>query len=305
MASQKNILNFFKPLSVKRPLTNMSDNEGNMLHKKAKLDTINENKDITPREKNNVSKQSPFFSNYIQAKIKLVSKRYPVLHPNIGESWFEALSSEFGKPYFTKLSQFLVAERASHTVYPPDDQVWTWTHTCPISKVKVVILGQDPYHNPQQAHGLCFSVPTGVPTPPSLLNIYQELRRDIPGFEAPRHGNLIGWARQGVLLLNAVLTVRAHNANSHKDQGWEQLTDAAVKHISDNSQNVVFLLWGSYAQKKAAAVDKKRHHLLMSTHPSPLSAHRGFLGCGHFSRCNELLKEHGKKPIDWGDLPEK
>ncbi|XP_069691832.1 uracil-DNA glycosylase-like isoform X1 [Periplaneta americana] len=299
MACQKNIMNFFKPVAVKRPLSNIVDNDTN---KKPKVENVNETLEADKCKE--VNKNSPFFSKYIQAKIKLTSKRFPALHPNIGESWFEALSSEFGKPYFKKLSEFLAKERASNTVYPPEHQVWTWTHTCHISKVKVVILGQDPYHNPRQAHGLCFSVSAGVPPPPSLLNMYKELERDIPGFQTPRHGNLIGWARQGVLLLNACLTVRAHNANSHKDQGWENLTDAVVKYISDNSRNVVFLLWGSYAQKKAASVDKKKHHLLMSTHPSPLSAHRGFLGCGHFSRCNELLKEKGKKPIDWGDLPE-
>lgn len=306
MSCQKNILNFFKPLTVKRPLSCINDNEREIPNvKKPELDCNHEKEDPTSKEKSTeTNRKSRFFNNHVQAKIKLVSKRYPALHVNIGASWFEALSPEFGKPYFGKLSQFLVAERASHMVYPPEDQVWTWTRTCPISQVKVVILGQDPYHNPRQAHGLCFSVPSGVPPPPSLLNMYKELSRDIPGFEAPHHGNLFGWARQGVLLLNACLTVRAHSANSHKDQGWEQLTDAVVKYISDNSRGVVFLLWGSYAQKKAAAVNKKRHHLLMSTHPSPLSAHRGFLGCGHFSRCNELLIGHGKKPIDWGDLPQ-
>ncbi|XP_069691833.1 uracil-DNA glycosylase-like isoform X2 [Periplaneta americana] len=251
MACQKNIMNFFKPVAVKRPLSNIVDNDTN---KKPKVENVNETLEADKCKE--VNKNSPFFSKYIQAKIKLTSKRFPALHPNIGESWFEALSSEFGKPYFKKLSEFLAKERASNTVYPPEHQVWTWTHTCHISKVKVVILGQDPYHNPRQAHGLCFSVSAGVPPPPSLLNMYKELERDIPGFQTPRHGNLIGWARQGVLLLNACLTVRAHNANSHKDQGWENLTDAVVKYISDNSRNVVFLLWGSYAQKKAASVDK-------------------------------------------------
>ncbi|XP_021919941.1 uracil-DNA glycosylase-like isoform X2 [Zootermopsis nevadensis] len=270
MSCQKKILNFFKPLSPKRPLLNVTDNIENQPNKKLKPepDINGQREDFTSGGNNKeIVGNSPFFYSYVRAKIKLTSKRFPALHTNIGETWFQALSPEFGKPYFAKLSQFLVAERASHTVYPPEDQVWTWTHMCPVSQVKVVILGQDPYHNPQQAHGLCFSVPARVPPPPSLLNMYKELSRDIPGFEAPNHGNLIGWARQGVLLLNACLTVRAHNANSHKDQGWEQLTDAVVKHISDNSRGVIFLLWGSYAQKRAAAVDKT----VLQQQPGPRS----------------------------------
>jgi len=165
-----------------------------------------------------------------------------------------------------------------------------------------VIIGQDPYHGPGQAHGLCFSVPKGIRPPPSLVNIYKEMAQDIDGFEIPDHGNLIGWARQGVLLLNACLTVRAHSANSHKDQGWELLTSSVIKWISDNSRGVVFLLWGSYAQKRAEVVDKKKHRLLYAPHPSPLSAHRGFLGCQHFSKCNQLLRDQGKAAIDWKDL---
>ncbi|PSN50218.1 Uracil-DNA glycosylase [Blattella germanica] len=332
MASQKNILNFFKPLSVKRPLSTVI-NDLDPPTKKIKDENNGKETDapspvnLSSSTAGGTNKNSPYFQKYLQAKIKLISRRYPALHPNIGETWFDALAPEFGKPYFLKiyfyiqefqssitetsklrflihlfpqLSQFLTAERQSHTIFPPEEEVWTWTHKCSVNEVKVVILGQDPYHNPR----LCFSVQKGVPPPPSLLNMYKELQRDIPGFVAPKHGNLTGWAKQGVLLLNACLTVRAHNANSHKDKGWEQLTDAVVKYISDNNRGVVFLLWGSYAQKKAAAVDKKKHHLLMSTHPSPLSAHRGFLGCGHFSRCNELLKNQNKKAIDWGDLHE-
>ncbi|KAK3932222.1 Uracil-DNA glycosylase [Frankliniella fusca] len=262
----------------------------------------------TPPNKNTQDKtiMSPFgMLTPLQclARIKSQVAKTPALHPSIGSSWFFALQTEFKKPYFAKLSEFVTRERQRGTVYPPADQVWTWTTKVPIRDIKVVILGQDPYHNPGQAHGLCFSVPKGVPPPPSLLNMYKELATDIPGFTAPKHGYLEGWAEQGVLLLNACLTVRANSPNSHKDQGWEQLTDAVIKYISEKNRNVVFLLWGSYAQKKGMVVDKKKHHILKTVHPSPLSAHRGFLGCKHFSQCNELLHKAGKKPIDWSHLP--
>ncbi|XP_050964876.1 uracil DNA glycosylase a isoform X1 [Labeo rohita] len=220
----------------------------------------------------------------------------------IGESWKKALNAEFGKPYFRSLMSFVAEERQKHTIYPPSNEVFTWTQTCNIKDVKVVILGQDPYHGPNQAHGLCFSVQRPVPPPPSLVNIFKELASDIEGFEQPGHGDLTGWAKQGVLLLNAVLTVRAHQANSHKDKGWETFTDAVIHWLSTNMQGLVFILWGSYAQKKGAAIDKKRHHVLQTVHPSPLSAHRGFFGCKHFSKTNELLKKSGKKPIDWKAL---
>ncbi|XP_052412490.1 uracil-DNA glycosylase-like isoform X2 [Carassius gibelio] len=223
--------------------------------------------------------------------------------PNgIGESWMKALSAEFGKPYFKLLMSFVAEERQKHTIYPPENEVFTWTQTCDIKDVKVVILGQDPYHGPNQAHGLCFSVQRPVPPPPSLVNIFKELASDIEGFEQPGHGDLTGWAKQGVLLLNAVLTVRAHQANSHKDKGWETFTDAVIHWLSTNMQGLIFILWGSYAQKKGAAIDKKRHNVLQTVHPSPLSAHRGFFGCKHFSKTNELLKKSGKKPIDWKAL---
>jgi len=238
--------------------------------------------------------------NRLLAQIKLQAKKTPALHPNIGASWYRALAPEFTKPYFAKLSEFVVKERNNHTVYPTEEDVWSWTRYCQIKEVKVVILGQDPYHNPRQAHGLCFSVPHGVACPPSLLNMYKELQVDIPGFQPPGHGNLTGWAEQGVLLLNASLTVRAHNANSHKDQGWEQLTDAVIKYLNERLAGVVFLLWGSYAQKKGACISKKKHHVLTSVHPSPLSVHRGFFGCRHFSQANALLKKQGHTPIDWG-----
>lgn len=222
---------------------------------------------------------------------------------NMGSSWKQALGAEFSKPYFKELSKFVCEERRKGKVYPPADQVFTWTQTCKITDVKVVILGQDPYHGDGQAHGLCFSVPRGIQPPPSLGNMYKELSADIEGFTHPGHGTLTGWAKQGVLLLNACLTVRAHQANSHAGKGWEQFTDATIKWLNANTSGTVFLLWGAYAQKKGACIDKKKHHVLKSVHPSPLSAHRGFLGCKHFSQCNTLLKKSGKSPIDWTKLP--
>ncbi|KAM4577846.1 uracil-DNA glycosylase isoform 1-T1 [Fundulus diaphanus] len=230
---------------------------------------------------------------------RLVSAQSP---PGCGESWRKELAAEFGKPYFKRLMHFVSEERKRYTVYPPAEQVFTWTQTCSIRDVKVVILGQDPYHGPDQAHGLCFSVKRPVPPPPSLENMYKELASDIEGFQHPGHGDLTGWAKQGVLLLNAVLTVRAHQANSHKDKGWEAFTDAVVQWLSSNLEGVVFMLWGSYAQKKGASINRKRHHVLQAVHPSPLSAHRGFFGCRHFSKANELLEKCGKSPIDWKAL---
>ncbi|KAI5133425.1 uracil-DNA glycosylase [Manis pentadactyla] len=237
--------------------------------------------------------------NKAAALLRLAARNVPV---GFGESWKKHLSVEFRKPYFIKLMGFVAEERKHYTVYPPPHQVFTWTQMCDIRDVKVVILGQDPYHGPSQAHGLCFSVQRPVPPPPSLENIYKELCTDIDGFAHPGHGDLSGWAKQGVLLLNAVLTVRAHQANSHKERGWEQFTDAVVSWLNQNSDGLVFLLWGSYAQKKGSAIDRKRHHVLQTAHPSPLSVYRGFFGCRHFSKTNELLQKSGKAPINWKDL---
>ncbi|XP_042344106.1 uracil DNA glycosylase a isoform X1 [Plectropomus leopardus] len=230
---------------------------------------------------------------------RLASAQTP---PGFGESWRRGLSTEFGKPYFKQLMNYVAEERKRHTVFPPAEQVFSWTQMCDIRDVKVVILGQDPYHGPNQAHGLCFSVKRPVRPPPSLENMYKELMSDIEGFQHPGHGDLTGWSRQGVLLLNAVLTVRAHQANSHKDQGWETFTDAVVQWLSNNLEGLVFMLWGSYAQKKGASINRKRHHVLQTVHPSPLSAHRGFFGCKHFSKANELLEKSGKTPINWKAL---
>ncbi|XP_028559693.2 uracil-DNA glycosylase isoform X2 [Podarcis muralis] len=233
---------------------------------------------------------------------RLASRLGSLAPPEVAPDWRLALAGEFAKPYFAQLMDFVAAERKRYTVYPAVHQVFTWTQMCSIRDVKAVILGQDPYHGPNQAHGLCFSVQRPVPPPPSLENIYKELAEDIEGFSHPGHGDLTGWAKQGVLLLNAVLTVRAHQANSHKEKGWEQFTDAVVSWLNSNLDGVVFMLWGAYAQRKGSSIDRKRHHVLQTAHPSPLSVHRGFFGCKHFSKTNELLKKSGKKPIDWSTL---
>lgn len=217
------------------------------------------------------------------------------LHP----SWLDHLIGEFEQPYMQQLKAFLVAEKQQGKVIcPPSKNIFNAFNSTPLDQVKVVILGQDPYHGPNQAHGLCFSVLPGVPTPPSLQNMYKELQRDL-GLPIPPHGCLQDWANQGVLLLNATLTVEQARAGSHQGRGWEIFTDKAVKLVNDYCSGVVFLLWGSYAQKKAAFVDARKHFVLKAPHPSPLSAHRGFIGCGHFSKTNEYLLQQKKSPIDW------
>jgi len=218
----------------------------------------------------------------------------------IADSWAKVLKTEFDQPYFSKLMAFLATEHERKMkVYPPAEEVFSWSDACHFKDVKVVILGQDPYHGPGEAHGLCFSVKKGVQIPPSLRNMYKELSTDIKGFEPPRHGYLGSWAEQGVLLLNSVLTVRHKSAASHKDQGWEKFTDAVIAAIDKHNTNVVFILWGNYAKKKGAKVDKQKHFVMSGTHPSPLSAMRGFFGCKHFSKANAYLKERGRIPIDW------
>ncbi|XP_070619441.1 uracil-DNA glycosylase [Erythrolamprus reginae] len=233
---------------------------------------------------------------------KLAARTASYIPAELGQSWRVSLAGEFTKPYFAQLMTFVAEERKRCTVYPPQHQVFSWTQLCDIHDVKVVILGQDPYHGPNQAHGLCFSVQRPVPPPPSLENIYKELAVDIEGFSHPGHGDLTGWAKQGVLLLNAVLTVRAHQANSHRERGWEQFTDAVVSWLNKNLDGLVFMLWGAYAQKKGSSIDRKRHHVLQTAHPSPLSVHRGFFGCKHFSKTNGLLRKSGKPVIDWKAL---
>ena len=216
----------------------------------------------------------------------------------IEESWKSRLQSEFDKPYFAQLVSFVRQEYSQHKCYPPAKLIFNAFELCPFDKLKVVLLGQDPYHEPGQAHGLCFSVNDGVPFPPSLLNIFKEIKDDC-GTEIPTSGNLMRWARQGVLLLNATLTVREHQAGSHQRQGWETFTDAVISTISREKDHVVFILWGSYAQSKMPLIDKTRHLVLRSSHPSPLSAYRGFFGNHHFSRANKFLSEHGLAEIKW------
>lgn len=220
------------------------------------------------------------------------------INPTIEESWKNNLIDEFNKPYFIKLKSFLVSEKKSHTIFPPGKLIFNAFNTTPFNKVKVVILGQDPYHGHGQAHGLCFSVPIGIGLPPSLVNIFKEIQNDL-GLPIPNHGNLEKWAKQGVLLLNATLTVRAHQAGSHQKMGWETFTDAAIQALSSNRSGLVFLLWGSYAQAKAQLIDETRHHILTAPHPSPLSVYRGFFGCKHFSKTNEILAKQGLETIDW------
>jgi uracil-DNA glycosylase len=213
-------------------------------------------------------------------------------------SWKKRLEPEFHKPYFESLVSFVKSAYQSTTVYPPGKFIFKAFEMCPLDQVKVVILGQDPYHGPGQAHGLCFSVPEGISHPPSLMNIFKEIKNDM-GTSVPTSGNLERWANQGVLLLNATLTVQAHQAASHQGKGWESFTDAAIRALASERSHVVFMLWGSYAQKKGDFIDGSRHLVLKAPHPSPLSAHRGFFGCCHFSKANTYLISHGIAPIQW------
>ena len=216
----------------------------------------------------------------------------------IEATWKERLYGEFEKTYFNDLVGFVKEEYHNQTVYPPGPEIFNAFDHCPYDKVRVVILGQDPYHGPGQAHGLCFSVPDGVRQPPSLKNIFKEIQSDV-GKEVPRSGNLVRWADQGVLLLNATLTVRANSPGSHQNQGWETFTDSVVRILSDDRDRLVFMLWGSYAQRKGEVIDQDKHLVLRAAHPSPFAAHRGFFGCNHFSKANEYLLSNGKEPIQW------
>lgn len=217
---------------------------------------------------------------------------------NIERSWKIKLNQEFEKEYFVKLADFVRQEYRKHLIFPPPSLIFNAFNLCPIEKVKAVILGQDPYHGTGQAHGLCFSVRDGIDFPPSLKNIYQELESDL-GIPAPLSGDLTRWAEQGILLLNAILTVRAHQAGSHQGKGWEVFTDAVIRIINEEREHIVFFLWGAYAQKKGETIDRKKHLVLESVHPSPLSASRGFFGNKHFSRCNEYLTKNGIAPVGW------
>ncbi|GCE48711.1 uracil-DNA glycosylase [Thermosporothrix hazakensis] len=217
---------------------------------------------------------------------------------DIPESWRQLLADEFEKPYFKKLEQFVDEERQKHTVFPPEEDVFNALRLTPYEKVNVLLLGQDPYHDNNQAHGLCFSVRPGIKPPPSLMNMYKELHADV-GFRIPKCGYLAPWAEQGILMLNAVLTVRAHSPNSHKNHGWEKFTDEIIRKVNEKPEPVIFVLWGSYAQKKLALIDTSRHHIIQSAHPSPLSARQGFFGSRPFSKINEYLRADGKPEINW------
>ncbi len=219
----------------------------------------------------------------------------------ITQEWDEILSEEFNSKEYLSLREFLKTEYSNYTIYPSMFDIFNSMKITAFDNVKVVLLGQDPYHNEGQAMGLSFSVPDGVDIPPSLVNMYKELKNEL-GVEPKKSGNLTGWAKQGVLLLNTVLTVRAHSANSHKGKGWESFTDSIIKKISDKKENVVFLLWGANARSKKPLIDTKKHLILECAHPSPLSAYNGFFGCGHFKKTNEYLEKNGKKPIDWSAL---
>jgi uracil-DNA glycosylase len=220
------------------------------------------------------------------------------MNVTIEESWKRVLSSEFEKEYFKTLRDFIHSEYRNKTIYPPAKQIFNAFDSCPFESVKVVILGQDPYHEPSQAHGLSFSVLPPCPPPPSLVNIYKEIRSDV-GDLVSANGDLTDWSRQGVLLLNATLTVEAHKAGSHQNKGWETFTDSAIKALAENREHLVFMLWGSYAQRKGAFIDRSRHLVLQAPHPSPLSAYRGFFGCKHFSAANAYLISQGLSPIVW------
>lgn len=216
----------------------------------------------------------------------------------IQNDWLAPLSPEFKKPYYAELYKKIKEEYSTRQIFPPADEIFTAFELTPLSEVKVVIIGQDPYHGDGQAHGLCFSVKPDIETPPSLVNIYKELNSDL-GCDIPNNGYLTKWAKQGVLMLNTVLTVRAHQANSHRGIGWETFTDAAIRVLNEQDRPIVYLLWGKPAQMKKSMLNNPKHLILEAPHPSPLSAYRGFFGCRHFSRTNEFLKENGLEPIDW------
>lgn len=221
-----------------------------------------------------------------------------LVEPKIEQSWRENLLDEFQKPYFASLKKFLIQEKQNHTVYPKGADIFAAFNNTPFESVKVVILGQDPYHGANQAHGLAFSVNDGIIHPPSLKNIFKELKDDM-GCDIPKSGNLTPWAKEGVFLLNTVLSVRANEANSHKNMGWENFTDAVIKVLSERKENLVFILWGAPAGAKSSLIDAKKHLILKAPHPSPLSSYRGFFGSKPFSKTNEYLNEHGIKPIEW------
>lgn len=215
-------------------------------------------------------------------------------------TWKQQLTEEFDKPYFSALMQFLAQEKENgKTIFPKENNIFNAYNSTPFNKVKVVIIGQDPYHGTNQAHGLSFSVQNGIKPPPSLVNIYKEIKNNYPNFKIPNHGNLETWAKQGVLLLNSILTVEKNKPASHQKKGWEHFTDASISKLSQNREGIIFILWGNFAQQKASLIDENRHHILKAAHPSPFSAHNGFFGCNHFEKVNQILRQQGKSEINW------
>ncbi|HOB27662.1 MAG TPA: uracil-DNA glycosylase [Bacteroidales bacterium] len=223
------------------------------------------------------------------------------MNPHIESSWLEVLKDEFQQPYFIEIKKFLLEDKKKYRVFPPGQLIFNAFNLTPFDKVKIVIIGQDPYHGYGQAHGLCFSVPKGIAKPPSLQNIFKELKEDL-NINPPDHGDLTGWARQGVFLLNAILTVRENTPESHRNIGWENFTNAAIKNLSDKKEHLVFMLWGAYAQEKEKLIENTKHLILKAAHPSPFSANRGFFGCHHFSKANQYLIANSIDPIKWEDL---
>ncbi|KAJ2450232.1 uracil DNA glycosylase [Coemansia sp. RSA 2336] len=277
--------------------TNVKKNKGKELEKP---------NETTPEEtalEETTPETAPETTQAPNALSQLDPNEYKLELETIHPSWLRHLQAELTQPYFKQLKAFLAQQhKEGKQIFPQAQDVYSWSRFAPFDKVKVVILGQDPYHGPGQAHGLAFSVQKGVKVPPSLQNMYKALE-GYEGFERPKHGYLGGWAEQGVLLLNAALTVECHKANSHANRGWETFTDRVVELVNQKRRNVVFMLWGSYAQKKGARIDKSKHLVLKSVHPSPLSAHRGFFDCKHFEKANDYLVAHGLSPIDWSHLP--
>jgi len=296
MSKQKSITSFFAVKPSEKRKSELFDEKPKKI---ARLESGESS--IVPNDETDLQEKKSEVSKFkISGKYTKMFKGLEVMD----KSWFNAMKSEMDKEYFQKLAKFVSEKRNAETVYPKVENVFRWTTKC-LSKIKVVILGQDPYHGPNQAHGLSFSVLRPTPPPPSLKNMFKELIQDenVPLFtRVPNHGDLSSWAEQGVLMLNAVLTVTKSKANSHKGQGWEKFTDKAIKAVSENCKNVVFLLWGGPAGKKSTLIDKNKHLILQAPHPSPLSSHRGFFGCQHFSKANDYLKNSNRAAIEWESL---
>ncbi|ORX55002.1 uracil-DNA glycosylase [Hesseltinella vesiculosa] len=281
---QATLFSMFKPKAPANETTSKNENA---------VDTLSVSTNVSPESASDLF-ASESNENKALLELEITSMQY---------DWLKALRKEVTKPGFLKLKKFLEQEKKDkQTIYPPENQIYSWSHYTSPGRVRVVILGQDPYHGPGQAHGLCFSVVKGVKTPPSLVNIYKGVQTDYPDFKKPDHGYLENWAKQGVLMLNTSLTVRRGQAASHSDKGWEPFTDAIIDYLNTKKANIVFMLWGSHAQKKGAKIDKKKHCILKAVHPSPLSAHRGFFDAHHFKKANDFLEERGLPAIDWNTL---